>query len=295
MDESLVTLDSKHEPGRKDTIDVTVTLPEDALATEVVDIEIAVTSSVGGQSYDDVTLSVSVAEVHGFEADSTALTQTGKDGNEVKFPFEIENIGNVEDSFRLSVIQQTASPSWSYFFEDETGNRFTEILVDARQTKKLFFVATISDSDEYSTFTIRITNKDDSNNIDDDNDGIPDNQRELRFTAFLTTRDYAMDVRLEEGGLNGRTGELILAPGDEATVGMWIRNTGNGDDTAVLEITGLNGIATRTVFYKGLPIASNNEIDVPFGYGIWDENNSAFVIDASGSPYLRNDSRCNGR
>ncbi len=286
LDESLVTLDSKHEPGRKDTIDVTVTLPDDALATEIVDIEIAVTSSVGGESYDDVTLSVSVAEVHGFEADSTALTQTGKDGNEVKFPFEIENTGNVEDSFRLSVIQQTASPSWSYFFEDEAGNRFTEILVDARQTKKLFFVATISDSDEYSTFTIRITNKDDSNNIDDDNDGIPDNQRELRFTAFLTTRDYAMDVRLEEGGLNGRTGELILAPGDEATVGMWIRNTGNGDDTAVLEITGLNGIATRTVFYKGLPIASNNEIDVPFGYGIWDENNSAFVIDASGSPYL---------
>ena len=99
-------------------------------------------------------------------------------------------------------------------------------------TKSLFFVATVSDSDEYSTFTVRITNKDDSNSIDEDGDGIPDNQRELRFTAYLTTRDYAMDVRLEEGGLDGRTGELILAPGDEETVGMWIRNMGNGDDTA---------------------------------------------------------------
>ncbi|MGA0380739.1 MAG: hypothetical protein ACO3NJ_08090, partial [Candidatus Poseidoniaceae archaeon] len=226
--------------------------------------------------------------VHGFEADSVAMTQTGKNGNEVKFPFAIENTGNVEDSFRLSVIQQTASPSWTYFFEDDAGNRFDVTSVDARSTKQLYFVATVTDSDEYSTFTVRITNKGDSNSIDEDGDGIPDNQRELRFTAFLTTRDYAMDVRLEEGGLDGRTGELILAPGDEETVGMWIRNMGNGDDTAVLEFTGLNGIASRTVFSKGLPIASNNEISVPFGFGIWDENNSAFVMDASGSPYIEN-------
>ncbi|MGB1365954.1 MAG: hypothetical protein ACPH9F_07455 [Candidatus Poseidoniaceae archaeon] len=286
LEETLVTLDSKHTPTRKETIDVTVTLPNDALATEVVTIDLSVTPNGGGEAYDDVTLSVSVAAVHGFEADSTALTQTGKNGNEVKFPFGIENTGNVEDSFRLSVIQQTASPSWAFFFEDEAGNRFTEVSVDARTTKQLFFVSTVTDSDEYSTFTVRITNKGDSSSIDEDGDGIPDNQRELRFTAFLTTRDYAMDVRLEEGGLDGRTGELILAPGDEETVGMWIRNMGNGDDTAVLEFTGLNGIATRTVFSKGLPIASNNEISVPFGFGIWDENNSAFVMDASGSPYI---------
>ena len=286
LEETLVTLDSKHTPDRKETVDVTVTLPDDALATEVVTIDLSVAPNSGGEAYDDVTLSVSVAEVHGFEADSTALTQTGKNGNEVKFPFEVENTGNVEDNFRLSVIQQTASPSWSYYFEDETGNRFTEVSVNARETNQLFFVATVSDSDEYSTFTVRITNKGDNSNIDEDGDGIPDNQRELRFTAFLTTRDYAMDVRLEEGGLDGRTGELILAPGDEEDVGLWIRNMGNGDDTAVLELTGLNGIATRTVFNKGLPLASNNEINVPFGFGIWDENNSSFVIDASGAPYV---------
>ena len=286
LEETLVTLDSKHTPDRKETVDVTVTLPDDALATEVVTIDLSVAPNSGGEAYDDVTLSVSVAEVHGFEADSTALTQTGKNGNEVKFPFEIENTGNVEDNFRLSVIQQTASPSWSYYFEDEAGNRFTEVSVNARETNQLFFVATVSDSDEYSTFTVRITNKDDNRNVDEDGDGIPDNQRELRFTAFLTTRDYAMDVRLEEGGLDGRTGELILAPGDEEDVGLWIRNMGNGDDTAVLELTGLNGIATRTVFNKGLPLASNNEVNVPFGYGIWDENNSSFVIDASGAPYV---------
>ena len=287
LEDTTVTLDSKHTPNRKETIDVTVTLPEDALATEVVSIDLSVAPNSGGQPYDDVTLSVSVAAVHGFEADSTALSQTGKNGNEVKFPFTIENTGNVEDNFRLSVVQQTASPSWSYFFEDEAGNRFTEISVDARTTKQLFFVATVTDSDEYSTFTVRITNKGDTNSIDEDGDGVPDNQRELRFTAFLTTRDYAMDIRLEEGGLDGRTGELILAPGDQETVGLWIRNMGNGDDTAVLEFTGLSGIASRTVLSKGLPIAANNEVDVPFGFGIWDVNNSTFLVDTSGSPFTK--------
>ena len=286
LDQNVISLDSKHTPQRKDTVDVTVSLPTDALATEVVNIVLSVSPSSGGQPYDDVTLSVSVAAVHEFEVISTAMTQTGKNNNEVKFPFEIDNIGNVEDSFRLSVISQTASPGWSFYFEDTAGNRFTEIAVDARTSKQLFCVVTVTDSDEYTTLTVRVTNKDDSNSIDEDSDGIPDNQRELRFTAFLTTRDYAMDVRLENGGLDGRTGELILAPGDDETIGLWLRNVGNGDDIAVIELTGLTGIATRTIYSKGLPI--QDEIAIPFGYGIWDENNSRFVTDASGAPYLEN-------
>ena len=31
-----------------------------------------------------------------------------------------------------------------------------------------------------------------------------------------------------------------------------------------------------------------DELAIPFGYGIWDENNSRFVTDASGAPYLEN-------
>ena len=247
---------------------------------------LSVAPSSGGQPYDEVTLSVSVAEVHEFEAISTAMTQTGKKNNEVKFPFEIDNTGNVEDSFRLSVISQTASPGWSFYFEDESGNRFTEVSVDERTSKKIFCVVAITDTDEYTMLTIRVTNKDDSNSIDENSDGIPDNQRELKFTAFLTTRDYAMDVRLENGGLDGRTGELILAPGDDETIGLWLRNMGNGDDIAKIELTGLTGIATRTIYSTGLPIG--DELAVPFGYGIWDENNSRFVTDASGVPYLEN-------
>jgi len=286
LDQNVVSLDSKHTPQRKETIDVTVTLPTDALATEVVNIVLSISPSSGGQAYDDVTLSVSVAAVHEFEVMSTAMTQTGKKNNEVKFPFEIDNTGNVEDSFRLSVISQTASPGWSFYFEDAAGNRFTEVAVDARSSKQIFCVVTVTDTDEYTTLTVRVTNKGDSNSIDEDSDGIPDNQRELKFTAFLTTRDYAMDVRLEDGGLNGRTGELILAPGDDETIGLWLRNMGNGDDIAVIELTGLTGIATRTLYVTGLPIG--DELAVPFGYGIWDENNSRFVTDASGDPYLEN-------
>ena len=286
LDQNVISLDSKHTPQRKDTVDVTVSLPTDALATEIVNIVLSVSPSSGGQAYDEVTLSVSVAAVHEFEAISTAMTQTGKKNNEVKFPFEIDNIGNVEDSFRLSVIGQTASPGWSFYFEDAAGNRFTEIAVEARTSKQIFCVVAVTDTDEYTTLTIRVTNKGDSNSIDENSDGIPDNQRELKFTAFLTTRDYAMDIRLENGGLDGRTGELVLAPGDDETVGLWLKNAGNGDDIAVIELTGLTGIATRTLSSAGLPIGS--ELAIPFGYGIWDENNSRFVTDASGAPYLEN-------
>jgi uncharacterized membrane protein len=286
LDQNVIALDSKHTPERKETVGVTVSLPTDALATEVVNIVLSVAASSGGQPYDEVTLSVSVAEVHEFETISTATTQTGKKNNEVKFPFEIDNTGNVEDSFRLSVISQTASPGWSFYFEDSTGNRFTEVDVDARTSKQIFCVVAITDTDEYTTLTVRITNKDDSNSIDENSDGIPDNQRELKFTAFLTTRDYAMDIRLENGGLDGRTGDLILAPGDDETIGLWLRNMGNGDDIAAIELTGLTGIATRTITSAGLPVG--DELAIPFGYGIWDENNSRFVTDASGVPYLEN-------
>ena len=286
LDQNVISLDSKHTPERKDTVDVTVSLPTDALATEIVNIVLSISPSSGGQPYDEVTLSVSVAEVHEFEAISTAMTQTGKNNNEVKFPFEIDNLGNVEDSFRLSVISQTASPGWSFYFEDDAGNRFTELAVNARTSKQIFCVVAVTDTDEYTTLTIRVTNKGDTNSIDENSDGIPDNQRELKFTAFLTTRDYAMDVRLENGGLDGRTGELILAPGDDETIGLWLQNMGNGDDIATIELTGLTGIATRTLYSGGLPIG--DELAIPFGYGIWDENNSRFVTDASGAPYLEN-------
>jgi uncharacterized membrane protein len=286
LDQNVISLESKHTPQRKDTVEVTVSLPTDALATQVVNIVLSVSPSSGGQAYDEVTLAVSVAQVHEFEAISTAMTQTGKKNNEVEFPFEIDNTGNVEDSFRLSVIGQTASPGWSFYFEDEAGNRFTEVAVDARSSKKIFCVVAVTDTDEYTTLTIRVTNKGDSNSIDENSDGIPDNQRELKFTAFLTTRDYGMDVRLENGGLDGRTGELVLAPGEDETIGLWLKNAGNGDDIAVIELTGLTGIATRTLSSDSLPIGS--ELAIPFGYGIWDENNSRFVTDASGAPYLEN-------
>ncbi|MGA0380119.1 MAG: hypothetical protein ACO3NJ_04860, partial [Candidatus Poseidoniaceae archaeon] len=61
LEQSLVTLDSKHTPNRKETIDVTVTLPSDALATQTEQIDLSISPNGGGSAYDEVTLSVSVA------------------------------------------------------------------------------------------------------------------------------------------------------------------------------------------------------------------------------------------
>ena len=72
LEQSLVTL------GRKETIDVTVTLPSE----QVEQIDLSISPNGGGEAYDEVTLSVSVAAVHALtipsmisSIDSTTLNQ----------------------------------------------------------------------------------------------------------------------------------------------------------------------------------------------------------------------------
>ena len=125
----------------------------------------------------------------------------------------------------------------------------------------------------FSRVTVLIINKDDfSHSTDENNDGVPDNQREFDFIAILSDRVFAMDVRLVDGGLDQRTGSATLPPSGSQTYGFWVRNTGDGNDKAVFDVSGLEGIATREITLYGLPVAG--EIPIPVGFGVWDQNNS---------------------
>ena len=93
-----------------------------------------------------------------------------------------------------------------------------------------------------------------------------------------------MDVRLVDGGLDQRSGTALLPPSGTQTYGFWVQNTGDGTDQAVFDVSGLEGIATREITLYGLPI--DGEITIPAGYGIWDQNNSAFLLDASNEPII---------
>lgn len=284
LSESTVSVGSKHGSDDTASVDVTVDVPLDALASDEISITINVLPSSGGAAYDSVTFSVTVAEFHAMEATALSTDQTGRSSTEVRFPIEVENQGNVQDTMRFAMMSQTASPAWGTHFETESGSPFTEIDIAPKSTLTVYFVVSIDGEEELenSRFTVRITNKDDPNSADDDGDGLPDNQREFSFRAILSNRNFAMDIRFDQPDLSPRSKSILLPPDGTMTMGLWIRNTGDGADKAVISMTGLEGIATRTVSMYGLPV--EQEFDVPIGFGMWNLSSSSFEIDPTGEP-----------
>ena len=288
LEQTAVSVGSRHGNEKSVTVDLTVRVPTNALATEEVELTFSVLPSSGGAAYDSVVLKVTVAAVHGFEIDTPATDQTGRSGTEVRFPIDLENQGNVRDTIGVSVVSQTASPAWGTSFETVDGMPFTEIDIEPQTTTRVYLVVSIDGEEELenSRITVRIRNKDDPNSQDRDNDGIPDNQRQGEFLAILSDREFSMDLRLENTD-TATSASVVLPPSGEKTIGMWVRNTGDGNDDAVFTLGGLEGIATRSMTAYGLPVTG--ELAVPKGYGIWDITNATYVMESSGQPYLLSD------
>ena len=278
LDASSVSVGSRHGNEKSANVGVTVRVPTNALATEEVELIFSVLPSSGGTAYDTVSLRVTVAAIHGMEIETPATDQTGRSGTEVRFPIDIVNEGNVRDTIGLSVVSQTASPGWGTSFENEDGMPFTEIDVDPQTTTTVYLVVSIDGEEELENtrLTVRVRNKDDPNSQDRDGDSIPDNQRQGEFLAVLSDRNFSMDLRLENTD-TATTASVVLPPNGQKTIGMWVRNTGDGTDDAVFALGGLEGIATRTMVAYSLPVSG--ELLVPKGYGIWDLTNASFVMD----------------
>ena len=284
LSKSSIILGSKHGNERSGDVEVQVNVPFDALADEQVEIVLSVLSNNGGIIFAEITLSVTVAANHGMDVVSSIEDQTGRSDTEVSFPISIENRGNVEDTFRCAVMSQTSTPNWATSFEDAGGNKFTEINIAPRTTMVVYLVVSIDGEEELDStrLTIRVTNKDDTNSQDLDEDGIPDNQRELTMLAIQSDRNFQMDLRLDDGGLDGRTGMATLAPNGIKQYGVWVKNTGDGKDNAVFELNGLEGLATRTLRMNGLTV--EDPVQIPIGFGIWNLTRGEFALDQSGTP-----------
>ena len=285
LETSTVSVGSRHGNEKSATVEVTVRVPVDALATEEIELTFSVLPSSGGSAYDTVSVRVTVAEIHGLEINTPATDQTGRSGTEVRFPIDLINEGNVRDTIGLSVVSQTASPSWGTSFENEDGMPFTEIDIEPQTTTTVYLVVSIDGEEELENtrLTVRVRNKDDPNGQDRDGDGIPDNQREGEFLAVLSDRNFSMDLRLE-GTDTATSASVVLPPNGQQTIGMWVKNTGDGSDDAVFTLGGLEGIATRSITAYGLPV--EGEFAVPKGFGIWNIANGSFVLDENGQPIL---------
>lgn len=284
LEQSTVLVGSRHGNQDSVSVDLTIRVPQDALATEAVEITLSVLPSSGGATYDSVVLRVTVGAIHDFEVITPATEQTGRSLTDVSFPIEISNLGNVRDRMSLSVIDQSESPEWDTVFEDENGMQFTEINLDPRTVTVVYLVVSIPQGEELDNtlLTVRVRNRDDTNTQDLNNDGIPDNQREVDFLAILSDRNFAMKLELDEGE-TANSASQILPPNGEVTYGLWVTNMGDGRDEAVFTMNGLEGIATRSLTLNGLPV--DEEINIPLGYGIWDIANESYVFE-DGAPIL---------
>ena len=285
LEQSTVSVGSRHGSEKSVTVGVTVRVPTKALATEEIELTFSVLPSSGGAAYDTVTLRVTVAAVHGFDMETPATDQTGRSGTEVRFPIDLINEGNVRDTIGLSVVSQTASPAWGATFENIDGMPFTEIDINPQATTRVYLVVSIDGEEELenSRLTVRARNKDDPNGQDRDNDGIPDNQRQGEFLAILSDREFSMDLRLQDTD-TATSASVVLPPSGEQVIAMWVKNTGDGNDDAVFTLGGLEGIATRSITAYGMPVTG--ELPVPKGFGIWDVTNATYLLEASGQPVL---------
>lgn len=286
LEASTISTQSKHSNEKSGTIEVTISLPLDALATEDVTITFSVMPTSSGGAYDTQDLDVTVESVHGMSGGAPAEDQTGRSDTTVQFPMTVTNEGNTLDRFKFVVQEQTARPAWGKHFETEDGTVVTEIDIDARSTVIMYLVVSIDGEEELETTSlkVRVINMGDNNNGDEDNDGVPDNQLEFQFRAILSDRDFAMDALIINSVDDFSTNALLtLPPGGSQTFQIKVINTGDLNDEAIFDFSGLSGTATRSITYQGLPV--DGAITVPKGWGAFNESTGTFYYDGN-SPLI---------
>ena len=287
LDSSSVNVGSKHSSDKSASVGVTIEVPSDALADDAIIITFSVSPNNGGQAFDSVDLQVKVSEVHGIDGSTIGTVQTGRSDSEVKFPMEIENTGNVEDQFRFYVKEQTELPSWGVHFEEDDGTACGStctLNIPARSTITVWLIVSVDGEEEGGNqITTRVSNKGASSS-DADGDGMPDNEIEFKFIAYLSDRVFAMDVRMENA-FDGRSSSVTLPPTGSETFTLWVINKGDGNDEAQFTFSGLEGIATRQILDHNYQQINGN-LAVPKGWGVWNTSLEEFVYSSDNTPLI---------
>ena len=286
LSDSTISTSSRFSGSKEGTADLTVSLPDNALATDVVVITISMLSQDGGEVYATEDLEISVVATYGMIADVKLSEQEGRPGTEVMFPIEVTNTGNKEDLFQFSVIAHTqvANPWESYFqYNGQTLTSPYRISIPpSEQPVTVNLVVVIDENAERQqsdVLTVRVRNYNDpctTENCDIE---------EFDITATMENKMLAVDLRLEDGGSDGLSGLAQLPPGETQTYVVWVENIGDTDTDMVFEINGLEGIATRQMYYQGSIF--DGEINVPIGWGIWNISSGDFEQTPEGVPHTK--------
>jgi len=251
---SSVSLQGKHasQSERQIDVDITVFVPTDALADETLVITLSVSSSGSSSATASDDLDVSVAERHALLGNVLSVDQTGRSGEDIKFPVSITNDGNVQDSFRLRACDPSqpsscVSPSWSTRFVDASGQTITQISLNAGESQEVYLEIEISSEDEgdYIQVEARV-------NIVAE----PSNEYSRVVTARVSNYDYLMHLTLENPqGAPDSTG-VKLPPGGEVTINMLLTDVGTSHyrENALFTVYGMDSTISRELSVEGLSI-----------------------------------------
>tara|TARA_Y100001978_G_C23703099_1_gene442640 strand:- start:4791 stop:7829 length:3039 start_codon:yes stop_codon:yes gene_type:complete len=299
LDQTTVTVNSRHGSGKSVNVQYSVSVPVDALATESIELTFSVLPAGGGAAYQTKILTVTVSETHGMTTSSIIpvddqgfISQTGDYNDILVFPIRVENLGNNDDVFRFSIKQQRPSSgtNWDISFTDQQDNSQTEFNVPARQTVEINVNVLVPNVGNYNNndITIEITNLEHSTNADDNDDGLPDNKAQFTIRAVKNNITYLMDAEISNGeydsvDIHGKSASVVLAPEGVMMFEFWIENVGTPqevfgvprEDTAVIDINGLEGIATRQIFVDGKLF--DESVMVTTKFGLFNETTQSYV------------------
>ena len=287
LDKSTVSVGSRHGSSKSADVYFTVSVPEDALATESIDLTFSVLPNGGGQAYQTKILSVTVKETHGMDVERDE-NQTGRSNTILLFPITVENLGNNEDSFRFYTKRNTEN--WETWFMDEAGNQQSQFDIGARESQIITLNVRVkvgTENWEFTDIDVEITNLGDSNTADNNLDGLPDNKRLEKFRAIRSDVNYSMDLRFDKDtpgvSIDNRVTSVVLPPEGEVTFDLWVENTGDENyDNAVFDINGLEGLATRQLTLNGEVVDLEDKFKVLSGYGLWNSTTNSYQLDDEG-------------
>ena len=310
LDQSTVTVNSRHGSGKSVNVQYSVSVPLDALATESIELTFSVLPAGGGAAYQTKILTVTVSETHGMSTSSIIpvdnqgyISQTGDYNDILVFPIEVENLGNNDDVFRFYTKQQRPSSggNWDITFTDSQDNSQTEFNIPARQTVVINVNVLVPNVGNYNNndIIIEVTNLEHSTNADDNDDGLPDNKAQFSIRAIKNNITYSMDARFGEGEYssvtidNKEAASVILAPEGVMTFEFWIENVGTPQvgpsgllrsDLAVIDINGLEGIATRQILINGE--LYDGSVPITTKYAVFNLTSQSYMTDADGNLFL---------
>ena len=145
---------------------------------------------------------------------------------------------------------------------------------------------------------IEVTNLEHSTNADENDDGLPDNKAQFSIRAIKNNITYLMDARFGDGEYNSVTidnkaASVVLAPEGVMTFEFWIENVGTPQtgpagllrsDLAVIDVNGLEGIATRQILIDGE--LYDESVRITTKYAIFNLTSQSYLADEEGQVYL---------